>query len=94
MLPSDILPDKESMQLMAIKRRWLIGKKIIVVYEHTWKGMRGLVKEVTLDEKALVELSSHSMYYANKLEIIPLKNLALDLWDSKSVSFNTLPSLY
>ena len=74
------------MRLMATKKHWLIGKKVVVVYDHVWKGAMGLVKEVTQDLKALVAISSQTMYHANKLEAVPLRNLALDLQDSRLVS--------
>ena len=74
------------MKLMATKKHWLIGKKVVVIYDHVWKGATGLVKEVTQDLKALVAISSHTVYHANKLEAVPLRNLALDLQDSRLVS--------
>ena len=62
---------------------WLRGKKIVVVYGHEWKGLEGIVKEVIPGGNALVELSSHTMYFGNPLQKIPLNNLALDFRESQ-----------
>ena len=62
---------------------WLRGKKVVVVYGHEWKGLEGIVKEVIPGGNALVELSSHTMYFGNPLQKIPLGNLALDFRESQ-----------
>ncbi|KAK7695366.1 hypothetical protein QCA50_002558 [Cerrena zonata] len=62
------------------RRHWLVGKNVLVIYEHTWKGHRGTVRDVNIpNEQAIVQLSAQTINFSNANQVIPFQCLALDL---------------
>lgn len=61
------------------RRHWLVGKHVVVIYEHVWKGHRGIVRDVNIpNQQAMVQLSAQTINFASANQVIPFDHLALD----------------